>query len=195
MILYGRSVAAGAIGLDRRIGVPVVVLPQEATTALLPSRGALVAIAAPRSGAALTTAAPFSSWGLAFDGGIKPDVLAPGVGLATAEPGAARRRFVFATVSGSSAAAAVAAGAAALLAEARPEASAARRLRALLVGGAAPLAGTPLAAQGAGMLDLGRSAAAELVADPSTLAFGRGHASRAGAATRSSVSATSRRAG
>ena len=76
-------------------------------------------------------------------------------------------------MSGSSAAAAVAAGAAALLAEARPEASA-ETLRSLLVGGARQLAGTPLAAQGAGVLDLGRSAAAELVADPSTLAFGRG---------------------
>ena len=92
-------------------------------------------IAAPRaSGAALTTAAPFSSWGLAFDGGIKPDLLAPGVGLATAEPGAAPDGgSVFGTVSGSSAAAAVVAGAAALLAEARPDAergeasSAARR--------------------------------------------------------------------
>jgi hypothetical protein len=76
-------------------------------------------------------------------------------------------------VSGSSAAAAVVAGAAALLAEARPDASAAR-LQALLVGGARPLDQIPAAAQGAGMLDVGRSAALEIVADPSLLTFGRG---------------------
>jgi minor extracellular serine protease Vpr len=170
VILYGRSVAAGAIGLDARIDVPVLTLPQATAKQLLSSPGALVAIAAPRTAAGTTRAAPFSSWGLAFDGGIKPDVLAPGVGLVTSEPGARRQ---FATVSGSSAAAAVAAGAAALLAEARPEASA-ETLHSLLVGGGRRLPGAPLAAQGAGVLDLGRAAAAELVADPSTLAFGRG---------------------
>jgi subtilisin family serine protease len=175
VILHGRPVAPGAIALDRRIGVPVVVLPQGVTHALRTEPGATVVIAAPRpSGAARTTAAPFSSWGLAFDGGIKPDLLAPGVGLATADPGAAPDDgSVFGTVSGSSAAAAVVAGAAALLAEARPDASAAR-LRALLVGGARPLDGAPAAAQGAGMLDVGRSAALELVADPPLLTFGRG---------------------
>ena len=175
VILHGRPVAPGAIGLDRRIGIPVVVLPQEVTRAMRTEPGATVVIAAPRpSGAALTTAAPFSSWGLAFDGGIKPDLLAPGVGLATADPDAAPDGgSVFGTVSGSSAAAAVVAGAAALLAEARPDASAAR-LRALLVGGARPLDQIPAAAQGAGMLDVGRSAALEIVADPSLLTFGRG---------------------
>ena len=175
VILHGRPVAPGAIGLDRRIAIPVVVLPQEVTRALRTEPGATVVIAAPRaSGAALTTAAPFSSWGLAFDGGIKPDLVAPGVGLATADPGAAPDGgSVFGTVSGSSAAAAVVAGAAALLAEARPDASAAR-LQALLVGGARPLDQIPAAAQGAGMLDVGRSAALEIVADPSLLTFGRG---------------------
>ncbi len=175
VILHGRPVAPGAIALDRRIDVPVVVLPQEVTLALRTETGATVVIAAPRpSGAARTTAAPFSSWGLAFDGGIKPDLLAPGVGLATADPGAAPDDgSVFGTVSGSSAAAAVVAGAAALLAEARPDMSAAR-LRALLVGGARQLDGAPAVAQGAGMLDVGRAAALELVADPPLLTFGRG---------------------
>jgi subtilisin family serine protease len=174
VILHGRPVAAGAIALDRRIGVPVVALPDEVTTALK-RPGATVVIAAPRaSGAARTTSAPFSSWGLAFDGGIKPDLLAPGVGLATAEPGAAADGgSVFGTVSGSSAAAAVVAGAAALLAEARPDANAAT-LRALLVGGARTLDEAAPVAQGAGMLDVGRSAALELVADPPLLTFGRG---------------------
>jgi subtilisin family serine protease len=174
VILHGRPVAPGAVALDRRLGVPVVALP-DGLTAVLKQPGATVVIAAPReSGDERTTAAPFSSWGLAFDGGIKPDLLAPGVGLATAGPGAAPDGgSVFGTVSGSSAAAAVVAGAAALLAEARPGATA-TTLRALLVGGARPLDDAAPVAQGAGMLDVGRSAALELVADPPLLAFGRG---------------------
>jgi Subtilase family len=175
VLLHGRDVAPGGIGLDEQIGVPVVTLPPAVAHALLTEPTALVAIAAPRSAAQRTSAAaPFSSWGFAFDGGIKPDLIAPGVGLVTSEPGAAADgRGLFATVNGSSAAAAVVAGSAALLAEARPEANAAT-LRALLVGGARDVPGTPLAAEGAGALDLGNAAAAELVADPPTLAFGRG---------------------
>ena len=135
-------------------------------------------------------AAPFSSWGLAFDGGIKPDSLAPGVGLVTVGAGRRRRQLGFATVSGSSAAAAVVAGAAALLAEARPElerrdpARAPRRRR-------APRSpGRRSRRRARASLDLGRSAAAELVADPPTLAFGRG--TRRGLARRRGRSASQR---
>ena len=175
VLLHGREVATGAIGLDERIGVPVVTLPEPAARELLTRPDAVVAIASPHTEAGTgSTPAPFSSWGLAFDGGIKPDLLAPGVGLVTAEPGTAGDgTSAFGTVNGSSAAAAVVAGAAALLAAARPEAGA-DTLRALLVGGARHLAGAPLAAQGAGLLDLGRAVAAELVPDPVSIAFGRG---------------------
>jgi subtilisin family serine protease len=175
VILHGRPVAPGAIALDGKVEVPVIALPEQTVQALLTEPDAVVVIAAPRSsGAAQTHPAPFSSWGLAFDGGIKPDLLAPGVGLATSEPGlAADGGSVFDTVSGSSAASAVLAGAAALLAEARPEASAST-LRGLLVGGARPIPNTPLPAQGAGVLDVGHSASLELVAEPSALTFGRG---------------------
>ncbi|HZT46317.1 MAG TPA: S8 family serine peptidase [Gaiellaceae bacterium] len=175
VVLHGRAVAPGAIATDERIDVPVVVLPDRIAKVLLVRRDALVAIAAPRAHAAAPNAlAPFSSWGLAFDGGVKPELLAPGVGLATAEPGRAPEGGSAAgAVSGSSAAAAVVAGAAALLAEARPEADA-RTLHALLVGGGDRLGGLPVAAQGAGLLDLGRAAAAELVVDPPALTFGRG---------------------
>src|SRR5207247_7935012 len=117
---------------------------------------------------------PFSSWGLAFDGSVKPELLAPGVGLGTAEPGRSPDgRHAFGAVSGSSAAAAVVAGAAALLAEARPGATA-EQLRALLVGGSTALRNVPVAAQGTGVLDLGRAVAAEVVADPPAITFGRG---------------------
>ena len=49
--------------------------------------------------------APFSSQGLAFGGGIKPEVAAPGVELVTADPGRnADRTARYATISGTSAA-------------------------------------------------------------------------------------------
>jgi len=175
VILHGREIAPGAIAMDERIGVPVITLPDSIAHQLLTKPGALVAIAAPRTGAEHPrTLAPFSSWGLGFDGSVKPELLAPGVGLATAEPGTAPSGSpAFGAVSGSSAAAAVAAGAAALLAQARPDADA-ETLHALLVGSSDPLGGAPVAAQGSGLLDLGRAAAAELVADPPALTFGRG---------------------
>jgi subtilisin family serine protease len=174
VLLHGREIAPGAIGLDERIGIPVLSVPEAAARALLTRPTALVAIAAPRATPARNVIAPFSSWGLAFDGGVKPELLAPGVGLGTAEPGrAADGRQAFGGVSGSSAAAAVVAGSAALLAEARPNADA-RMLRALLVGGTARMGRRPVAAQGTGLLDLGRAAAAELVADPPAVTFGRG---------------------
>jgi len=175
VVLHGRRVAPGAIGVDERIGVPVVALPNAVARVLVTDPNALLVIAAPRTTRGFRTAtAPFSSWGYAFDGGIKPDLVAPGVGLATSEPGTAPDGgSVFRTVSGSSVAAAVVAGAAALLAEARPEADA-EALRGLLVGSAAPLARTSPAAQGAGVVDIGRAAAGELVAEPSALGFGRG---------------------
>ncbi len=92
--------------------------------------------------------ASFSSSGLAFDGRVKPDLVAPGVGLATSDPGAnadGSPRFV--TVNGSSAAAATVAGAAALLAQARPSLGA-DALKGLLVGTAHPLVADAITAQG-----------------------------------------------
>ena len=117
--------------------------------------------------------APFSSRGLAYDARVKPDLSAPGVVLATAEPGrnddgSAR----YGTVNGSSGAAAVVAGAAALLAQLRPGLGA-TELSGLLVGTAQPLADTSVTAQGGGLVDLGAAASAELAAWPDTLAFGR----------------------
>ena len=80
--------------------------------------------------------AAFSSTGLAYDGRVKPDVVASGVSIATTEPRPERgRATTYGTVNGSSAAAASVAGAAAVLAEARPELSAAE-LRSVLVGSA-----------------------------------------------------------
>jgi Subtilase family len=121
----------------------------------------------------LRQAAPFSSTGLAFDGRVKPELVAPGVALATSEPGVgADGRPRYGTVNGTSASAAVVAGAAALLAQARP-ALGAPELRSLLAETARPIAGTSVMAQGAGRLDAGAAAAAELTVEPASLALGR----------------------
>jgi hypothetical protein len=117
--------------------------------------------------------ASFSSSGLAFDGRVKPDLVAPGVGLATSDPGVnpdGSPRFV--TVNGSSPAAAVVAGGAALLAQARPSLGASA-LAGLLIGTGARIADDPVTAQGAGLVDVGAAVAGELAASPGTLALGR----------------------
>ena len=184
VILYGDGspLPAGALGLDESVPIPVVSVPAAAAHALLAQlatgSGATLALrpAAPAANAAWETVAGFSSTGPAFDGGSKPDVVAPGVALATADPGAnadGSPRFV--TVNGTSAAAAVVAGAAALLAQARPSLGAAA-LKSLLVGTAHALADAPVAAQGAGRIDIRAAVAGELAASPTAVALVRGHA-------------------
>ena len=117
--------------------------------------------------------APFSSRGLAFDGFVKPDLVAPGVGLLTADPGKAEDGSArYSSISGTSAASAIVAGSAALLAEARPDLDASA-LKGLLAGSARQLPRESVAAQGAGLLDLGATAAGEVAALPTTLSFGR----------------------
>jgi hypothetical protein len=117
--------------------------------------------------------APFSSRGLAFDGFVKPDLVAPGVNLLTADPGKAEDGTArYSSLSGTSGAAAVVAGAAALLAQSRPELDASA-LKGLLAGSARPLPAESVAAQGAGLLDLGAARAGEAAALPTTMSFGR----------------------
>jgi hypothetical protein len=115
--------------------------------------------------------ASFSSRGLAFDGRVKPELVAPGVGIATSDPGKdgdGRARFV--SVNGSSAAAALTAGAAALLAQARPQLDA-RSLKSLLVGNARRTS-EPITTAGAGFVDVASASAGEVAASPASLAFG-----------------------
>ena len=115
--------------------------------------------------------ASFSSQGLAFDSGIKPNVAAPGIAIATAEPGAAPDgSALYGTVNGTSGAAATVAGAAALLAQMRPALDG-PALESLLAGYAQP-GRAPAAAVGAGTLRLGASAVGEVAAQPTTLGFG-----------------------
>jgi hypothetical protein len=169
VLLYGDRVPAAGIG--GALGVPVVPVPRSVARAAIASIGSGEPVSvtlgrAPAAAAAGAHVAPFSSSGLAFDGSVKPDVVAPGVALSTVDPGGEP-----ASVDGSSAAAASVAGAAALLAQARP-ALGADALASLLVGSADALPGDAVTAQGAGVVDVGAAAASEVAASPATLAFG-----------------------
>ena len=177
-ILVDGVVPAGALGLDDRLDVPVVGLPSAAAAALRSAiaRGLDVRIllGAPgwRANGRRASIAPFSSHGLAFGGGVKPELATAGVELVTADPGRnADRTARYGTISGSSAAAALAAGAAAVLAQARPHLDAVA-LKGVLVGTAIPVGRSPVAAQGAGVLDLGAATAAEVVSAPAAVGFG-----------------------
>lgn len=177
-LLVDGLVPAGALGLDERLSVPVVGLPPavalDVRRALALGIDVSVSLGAPgwETNDGAGQVAPFSSRGLAFDGGVKPELVAPGVELATTDAGRNDDRTPrYATISGSSAAAAVAAGTAALVAQARPELDA-EALKGVLVGTAGTLPATATAAQGAGFLDPGAASAAEVAAGPATIAFG-----------------------
>jgi hypothetical protein len=180
IVLYGDGpTPSGSLGLDEDVPVPVVGISRAAALrAIAAMRGgakAVLSIGSLRvhSNASLRRVSTFSSGGLAFDGRVKPDVVAQGVGIATSEPGAnTDGTSRFGTVNGSSAAAAVVGGAAALLAHARPSLDA-RALRSLLANTARPLPESSLAAQGSGLIDLGAAAASEFTTSPGALALGR----------------------
>ena len=173
LLVYGTALPAGALDTEDATALPVLALPGDwgasAMDALRQGRS-VSAVLAPAGSAAnpdLDAVAGFSSGGLSFDGRVKPDVVAPGVGLATLDPSGGS------SVSGSSAAAAVAAGGAALVAEARTELTAAE-LRSVIVGSAKALGGQqPVTREGAGGIDPAAASTAELAVEPATVAFGR----------------------
>ncbi|HEX7256238.1 MAG TPA: S8 family serine peptidase [Gaiellaceae bacterium] len=171
VVLHDARVPAGGLGADERISVPVVSIPagaaREAIRLLRAGDPATIEIGAPRERENPWSGgyAAFSSRGLAFDGGAKPELVAPGVALLTSHPGrGADGAPAFGTVSGSSAAAAVVAAGAALLAQARPDLDA-RALRGAMVGSSKDV-------NGARRLDLGAAAAVEVIAEPVTVPLG-----------------------
>jgi subtilisin family serine protease len=179
VLFYGADLPAGGIGLDESSPIPAVSVPEDVAEILLRRvrRGipATMSLGSVRtaSNSGEGTVARFSSTGLAFDGRVKPEVVAPGVALETAEPGANPDGSArYGTVNGTSVAAALVAGAAALLAQARPYLDA-EALKSLLVGSARPLDEDRVTAQGAGLIDVGGATAAEVAAVPASLAFGR----------------------
>jgi hypothetical protein len=179
VLVAGTDLPAGSLELDDAVRVPVLAVPAETAADVVGGARAgseeVLELSAPESLAnpALLDVAPFSSGGVAFDGRVKPDLVAAGVGLATSD---ADGDDAYATVTGTSAAAAVVAGAAALVAEARPALSA-LDLKSALVGSAGRLRRNDLAvsasSQGGGLVDPAHAATAELAAEPATLAFGR----------------------
>lgn len=174
-VLVDGPLPAGSLGVDEAFEVPILGLPigvADTIRALL-AQDRLVELAL---GAAaidgnpeLATTAPFSSEGLSFGGMAKPEIAAPGVGLATSEPGRGDDGTArYGSVSGSSAAAAVAAGAAALVLQARPDLDAAG-LRGALVASARPIPGG--AGVASGTIDPAAATTVELVAETPTIAF------------------------
>ena len=175
-VLVDGPLPAGALGIAEPLEVPVLGLPPavalEVREQLAAGRPVELAVGASSfdENPSVSAPAPFSSEGLTFADGAKPELSAPGVGLATSEPGRTDDGSgSFGTVSGSSAAAAVVAGSAALLAQARPDLDAAA-LRSALVAAARPVAGASGVA--AGLVDPGAAASVELVADPPTVGLG-----------------------
>ncbi|MGM1059922.1 S8 family serine peptidase [Saccharothrix sp. Mg75] len=169
---------------------------EEAVDALSASSGTLFVVAAGNSGgpgtigspgsadAALTVGAvdrddgiaPFSSRGPRVgDGGVKPDITAPGVDIVAAK--AARGTIGtpvgdgHVALSGTSMATPHVAGAAALIAQQHPDWDG-ERIKAALMATAKPNPALTAFDQGAGRVDLTRAIGATITADPPSLAFG-----------------------
>jgi subtilisin family serine protease len=184
VLFYGADLPAGAIGFDESAPIPAVSIPEGVAERMLARLRKGIEGSVSLGGARTTENAAegriarFSSSGLAFDGRVKPEVVAPGVALETAEPGAnADGSPRYGTVNGTSVSAALVAGAAALLAQARPYLDA-EALKGLLVGSARPLPEDGVTAQGAGLVDVGGATATEVMAAPASLALGRASDSR-----------------
>jgi hypothetical protein len=181
VLLYGDGpIANGALGLDDRVPIPVSVLPGFAGTLLAKAVdaggqatvtfGASIAPANANDGAV----AGFSSTGLGYGGVLKPDLVAPGVGITSSLAGGG-----YGAVTGTSASAAEVAGDAAVLLEAHPTWTV-DQLRGALVGTASATGTTasgavvldPVEAQGAGAVDPVAASSTALVATPTALSFG-----------------------
>ena len=143
VLLYGRPLPPGSLGDP---GVPVVGVPESLARAALAEIRQRFPIEAALAGAtsepnrAAGGVASFSSRGLSFGGLLEPQLSAPGIGIATSDPGSAGDgEPAFVSVTGTSVSAASVAGAAALVAQGRPGLSA-EDLASLLAGSARPTA-------------------------------------------------------
>jgi hypothetical protein len=197
LLVYGSELPAGALDLDAAGALPVVALPaaagEEAAGRLVAGERVTVGLGAAQAiGNAAGRVAPFSSGGLAFDGRVRPDVVAPGIGLATDDVrSTARESAAYATATGTSAASAVAAATAAVVKQARPGLEPAE-LRSALIGSASPLA-EPVTREGAGLLDAQAAARTRVVVEPGAVSFGRASGERWSGETTINVKNVSRR--
>jgi hypothetical protein len=185
LVLYGDGgVPEGALGLNDRVKLPVVVIPGEegavAAGTLLTGGAVTVTFGTAQADDNPSTGsiAAFSSTGLAFDDSVKPDLVAPGVGITSSAPGDG-----YMAQTGTSVAAAQVAGAAALVLQAHPDWSP-RAVRGALVGTARAVrdlegdSAAPVEAQGGGSVNVAAASAATVVAEPSSLSFGLARAPR-----------------
>jgi hypothetical protein len=177
VVLYGSELPPGGLQVAEGQTAPVVVVPPTAALELLAAQragldvGVAIGAVSNDPNVGRGHVAGFSSQGLAFDGSMKPDVVAPGVALATSEPGTSPDgSALYGTVNGTSGAAAIVAGAAAQLAELRPALDASA-LRSLLAGYAQQGRASPFAV-GGGTLRLGAAGVGEVATVPATLGFG-----------------------
>src|SRR5581483_10312694 len=155
----GSNLPAGSLRLSEDSTTPTVLVPTAAALELLAAQraglnvGVAVGAASTAPNALRGAVAGFSSHGLAYDSSVKPNLAAPGVAIATAEPGRSPDGTqLYGTVNGTSAAAATVAGAAALVAQMRPDLDG-PALASLLVG-YAQRGGAATVAEGAGTLRL-----------------------------------------
>jgi hypothetical protein len=109
------------------------------------------------------------------DGAIKPDVMAPGVGIVAARAASTQAGppvgESYTRLSGTSMATPHVAGAAALLLQQHPQWSG-EQLKEALMGSAQPTAALTVYEQGAGRIDLDRATAQHVLAQPPALSFG-----------------------
>jgi subtilase family protein len=178
VLFAGEGLPPGALGVDPKLLVPVLSAPASlgrlVGSSVRDGEAVSLSFGAVGDGSGRRVPAAFSSWGNAFGAHVKPDVVAPGVAVAAALPGADGDGFSrFVSISGTSVSSAIAAGLAARLAHARPSLDAAG-LRSALAATARPLRRAPLSAQGTGVVDAARASVAELVADGASVSFGRG---------------------
>ncbi len=179
LVLYGDGgVPEGALGVNARVKLPVAVVPGEqgavAAGTLLTGGAVTVTFGTAEmvNNPATGSIAAFSSTGLAFDDSVKPDLVAPGVGITSSTSGGG-----YSAYSGTSVAAAQVAGAVALVRQAHPEWSP-RVVRGALVGTARAVrdeegdGAAPVEAQGGGSVNLAAASEATVVAEPASLSFG-----------------------
>jgi hypothetical protein len=177
LLVYGAdALPAGALGIDDRVPIPIVdvgaALGRELAHALESRAQVQVTFGEARytPNAGRGEVAAFSSTGPLYAGGLKPDVVEPGVAIVSSLPGGA-----YGAITGASAAAAQAAGAAALVAAVHPDWTSARLRSALVSTAGIRAAGGSLAAvtaQGGGRVDAAAAAGARLTTVPATLALG-----------------------
>src|SRR5207253_10396450 len=93
VVLAGSDLPPGGLEGVEDGSTPVVVVPAAKAAELLPAQRAGIDVGVSIGAVSNSRnvdrghVAGFSSQGLAFDGSVKPDLVAPGVSLATAEPG------------------------------------------------------------------------------------------------------------